>query len=48
MLVNDEDRENEGELIFAAEKMTVEYMALMIRACSGIICLCLIARERKL
>jgi len=41
MLVDDENRENEGDLIFAAENMTVENMALMIRACSGIICLCL-------
>jgi len=41
MLIDDENRENEGDLIFAAEKMTIENMALMIRACSGIICLCL-------
>jgi len=45
MLVDDEDRENEGDLIFAAEKMTVENMALMIRACSGIICLCLTSQR---
>ena len=41
MLVDDENRENEGDLIFAAENMTVENMALMIRECSGIVCLCL-------
>lgn len=41
LVVDDEDRENEGDLIFAAETMTVEQMALMIRACSGIVCLCL-------
>ncbi|CAM4410302.1 3,4-dihydroxy 2-butanone 4-phosphate synthase [Pedobacter westerhofensis] len=41
MLVDDENRENEGDLIFAAEYVTVENLALMIRACSGIICLCL-------
>lgn len=41
LLVDDEDRENEGDLIFAAELMTVENMALMIRNCSGIVCLCL-------
>lgn len=41
LLVDDENRENEGDLIFSAEKMTVPEMALMIRACSGIVCLCL-------
>lgn len=41
LLVDDEDRENEGDLIFSASRMQVEDMALMIRACSGIVCLCL-------
>lgn len=41
LLVDDENRENEGDLIFSAEKMTVGDMALMIRECSGIVCLCL-------
>lgn len=41
LLVDDENRENEGDLIFAAETMTVKDMALMIRECSGIVCLCL-------
>lgn len=41
LLVDDESRENEGDLIFPAETMTVNDMALMIRACSGIVCLCL-------
>lgn len=41
LLVDDENRENEGDIIFAAEKMTVKDMALMIRECSGIVCLCL-------
>jgi len=41
MLVDDEDRENEGDLIYAAEHVTAEQMALMIRECSGIVCLCL-------
>lgn len=35
LLMDDENRENEGDLIFAAEKMTVPQMALMIRECSG-------------
>jgi len=41
LVVDDESRENEGDLIFPAASMTVENMALMIRNCSGIVCLCL-------
>jgi len=41
ILVDDEDRENEGDIIFPAETITSENMALMIRECSGIVCLCL-------
>ncbi|MGF1687296.1 3,4-dihydroxy-2-butanone-4-phosphate synthase [Photobacterium japonica] len=41
LVVDDEDRENEGDIIYAAETLTAEQMALMIRECSGIVCLCL-------
>jgi 3,4-dihydroxy 2-butanone 4-phosphate synthase len=41
LVLDDEDRENEGDLIYPAETMTKEQMALMIRECSGIVCLCL-------
>lgn len=41
LLVDDEDRENEGDLIFSAQHLSNEQMALMIRECSGIVCLCL-------
>jgi 3,4-dihydroxy 2-butanone 4-phosphate synthase len=41
LLIDDENRENEGDIIFSAEKMTEKDMALMIRECSGIVCLCL-------
>ncbi|MFQ2211346.1 3,4-dihydroxy-2-butanone-4-phosphate synthase [Aeromonas caviae] len=41
LVADDEDRENEGDLIFAAETMTNEQMAMMIHECSGIVCLCL-------
>lgn len=41
IVVDDASRENEGDLIFAAERLTVEQTAQMIRDCSGIICLCL-------
>lgn len=41
ILMDDEDRENEGDLIYAAESLTDQQMALLIRECSGIVCLCL-------
>ncbi|EGU35660.1 3,4-dihydroxy-2-butanone-4-phosphate synthase [Vibrio scophthalmi] len=41
MLLDDEDRENEGDIIYSAEHLTAQQMALMIRECSGIVCLCL-------
>jgi 3,4-dihydroxy 2-butanone 4-phosphate synthase len=41
ILTDDKDRENEGDLIFSAHNMTIKQMALMIRKCSGIVCLCL-------
>ena len=47
ILVDDEDRENEGDLIFSAEFITTEQMALLIRECSGIVCLCLTDEKVK-
>jgi 3,4-dihydroxy 2-butanone 4-phosphate synthase len=41
ILVDDWDREDEGDLIVATDRLTVETMALLIRECSGIVCLCL-------
>jgi 3,4-dihydroxy 2-butanone 4-phosphate synthase/GTP cyclohydrolase II len=38
VVVDDADRENEGDLIVAASKMTPELMAFMIRHTSGVIC----------
>ena len=38
IVVDDEDRENEGDLILAAEAATPEKMAFMVRYTSGIIC----------
>src|SRR3712207_3929668 len=38
VVVDDEDRENEGDLIMAASKATPEQLAFMIRHTSGIIC----------
>lgn len=47
MVLDDENRENEGDMIFPAETMTEEQMALTIRHGSGIVCLC-ITEERRL
>lgn len=41
LLVDDFDRENEADLIVAAERITIPIMAMLIRECSGIVCLCL-------
>ncbi len=41
LVVDDEDRENEGDLIFPAQTITEPQMAMLIRHCSGIVCLCL-------
>ncbi|MEV8345779.1 bifunctional 3,4-dihydroxy-2-butanone-4-phosphate synthase/GTP cyclohydrolase II [Streptomyces niveus] len=38
VVVDDEDRENEGDLIVAAEKATPEIIAFMMRECRGMIC----------
>jgi len=35
LVVDDEDRENEGDLIVAAEKVTPEHIAFMVRYTSG-------------
>ena len=45
IVVDDEDRENEGDLIFAAEHATPELVAFMVRYTSGYICVPLIAEE---
>jgi 3,4-dihydroxy 2-butanone 4-phosphate synthase/GTP cyclohydrolase II len=41
VVVDDEDRENEGDLIFAAELATPELIAFMVRYTSGYICVAL-------
>ena len=41
LVVDNENRENEGDMIFAAETLTVEQMALLIREGTGIVCLAL-------
>lgn len=41
LVLDDEDRENEGDIIWPAETITTEQMALTIRYGSGIVCLCM-------
>jgi 3,4-dihydroxy 2-butanone 4-phosphate synthase/GTP cyclohydrolase II len=38
IVVDDEDRENEGDIVLAAEKVTPETIGFIVRHCSGIIC----------
>jgi len=41
IVVDNYDRENEADIIFSAQSISKEQMALLIRECSGIVCLCL-------
>jgi 3,4-dihydroxy 2-butanone 4-phosphate synthase/GTP cyclohydrolase II len=45
IVVDDADRENEGDLIIAAEKMTPEAMGFMVRHTSGVICMPMIGEH---
>ncbi len=38
IVVDDADRENEGDLIFAAEKATPQLLSFMVRHTSGVVC----------
>lgn len=46
IVVDNENRENEGDLIFSAETITENQMAALIRDCSGIVCLCITEEKR--
>jgi 3,4-dihydroxy 2-butanone 4-phosphate synthase/GTP cyclohydrolase II len=41
VLVDDEDRENEGDLVIAAEKVTPEAINFMVKHARGVVCLAL-------
>lgn len=41
IVMDDENRENEADLIYSSDHLTEKQMALMIRECSGIVCVCL-------
>src|SRR5882757_4158290 len=45
VVVDDADRENEGDLIFAAEMATPELVAFMVRYTSGYICVPLTSED---
>ena len=41
VLVDDEDRENEGDLVIAAEQVTPESINFMVKHARGVVCLAL-------
>ena len=47
ILVDDEDRENEGDLMIAAEKITPEIVAFMARFGRGLVCLTMTEERRR-
>lgn len=47
IVTDDEDRENEGDLIMAASKATPETVNMMIRYCSGIVCVPTVEHQLK-
>ncbi len=47
VVVDDEDRENEGDIIMAAAKATPEWIAFTIRHTSGILCVPLPLSEAR-
>jgi 3,4-dihydroxy 2-butanone 4-phosphate synthase len=47
LVTDNADRENEGDLIFAAETLTKDQMAMLIRECSGIVCLCMTEEKAR-
>ena len=42
IVVDDEDRENEGDFIVAAEKITPEIVNFMLKEGRGVLCACLL------
>jgi 3,4-dihydroxy 2-butanone 4-phosphate synthase/GTP cyclohydrolase II len=45
ILVDDEDRENEGDLVYAAEKVTPEAVNFMVTHARGVVCLSLTTEQ---
>src|SRR5881227_4203185 len=47
IVTDDETRENEGDLIMAASKATPEAVNMMIRYCSGIVCVPMLEHQLR-
>ena len=47
LVVDDSDRENEGDVVVAAEFATAEVLAFMMREARGLICLSISADQAK-
>lgn len=47
VVLDDENRENEGDLIIAADKVTTESMAYMIQHTSGVVCVAMQPQDLK-
>jgi 3,4-dihydroxy 2-butanone 4-phosphate synthase len=47
IVVDDENRENEGDIIYPAETLSSTQMARLIRDCSGIVCVCITEDQRE-
>lgn len=47
IITDDKNREDEADIIFHANTITTSQMALLIRECSGIVCLCLTSKKVK-
>src|SRR3954471_5667118 len=45
VLVDDEDRENEGDIVYAAEKLTPEAVNFMLKEARGLICVSLTGEQ---
>src|SRR3979411_1074029 len=45
IVVDDEERENEGDLVVAAELVTAEHISFMTRHGSGLVCMPVISRR---
>ncbi len=45
IITDDKNREKEADIIFHANTITNQQMALLIRECSGIVCLCLTPKK---
>lgn len=45
LVVDDEDRENEGDLVMAASKATPEAMAFFVRHGTGIVCVSMLEED---